>query len=263
MAFYSKANTGIHYSRTGKANQAVVFVHGFLEDLRMWDNFIQRVPQYSVIKLDLPGFGKSIVQESTSINDFAQAVKAVLDKEQIEKAILIGHSMGGYTTLAFAKKYPESLKGICLFHAQPYADTKENKAKRLKSALFVEKHGGKAYVRATVPNLFSKAFQDSKPEVVQQVIKYGSNTSNKAIIAAIHAMRNRKDTSKVLTNINVPVQFIIGTEDAAIPSKNSLRQTTLPAVSDVHIFKNMGHMGHLEAPKKTIRAVRQFIAFVG
>ena len=262
MASFHKTKSGVHYSKTGSGKQAVVFVHGFLEDLRMWDDFIQRVPDFCVIKVDLPGFGQSDVKKKVSILGYANAIKKVLEAEQIDEIILVGHSMGGYTAMAFAKKYPSILKGLCLFHSQPYADTKEGRAKRLKSANFVKTHGGQAYTKATVPNLFPPAYRMKHKKIVNQVIRLGKGNSDEGIIAAIHAMRNRKDTSDVLAQIACPVQFIIGTEDGAIPLESSLKQTTLPAIADVQILKGIGHMGHLEARRKTVKAVRNFISFV-
>ncbi len=263
MAYFYKTKTGVHYSKSGKSSQAVVFIHGFLEDLRMWDEFIHRVPKYSVIKIDLPGFGQSDAKTKLSITGYADAVKKVLDAENIDQAILIGHSMGGYTALAFAKKYPELLKGLCLFHSQPFADSKEGRQKRLKSAKFVETHGGQAYTKTTIPNLFAPQYRKKHRKIVNEVIRLGKGNSDEGIIAALHAMRNRKDTSDVLAQISCPVQFVIGTEDGAIPLESSLKQTTLPAVADVHILKGIGHMGHLEAQRKTIQLVRRFVDFVG
>lgn len=260
---FRKTNKNVHYSRVGRPNQAVVFIHGFLEDLRMWDDFIYRIPHYSVIKIDLPGFGQSAAQASISIIGYADAVKEVLDAEKIEDAILVGHSMGGYTAMAFAKKYPNLLKGLCLFQSQPFPDTKENKAKREKSAHFVETHGGAAYTQATIPNLFAPAYRMKHRDVVDQVIELGQENSDEGIVAAIHAMKNRQNTSKILEKIACPVQFIIGTEDAAIPAENSLHQTTLPAIADVRILEGIGHMAHLEANRKAVKAVREFVKFIG
>lgn len=262
MTNFRKTTSGIHYHRTGNADQAIVFVHGFLEDLRMWKHFIHRVPRYSVIKLDLPGFGQSSVISETSIVKYADAVHQVLLQEKIKQVILVGHSMGGYTALAFAKKYPSFLKGLSVFHSQPYADTKENKAKRTKSVKFVETHGASAYVHATIPNLFAKAFVKKQRSIVDAVIDYGIENDEVGIINALNAMKNRPDTSDVLQKIKCPVQFIIGKEDQAIPVENSLRQTTLPTISDVQILQGIGHMGHLEATRKTQKMVRNFIRFV-
>jgi pimeloyl-ACP methyl ester carboxylesterase len=74
-------------------------------------------------------------------------------------------------------------------------------------------------------------------------------------------MKNRPDRSDVLRQIPCPVLFIIGKLDGAIPWENSMAQTHLPAVADIHILEKVGHMGMFEATKQTQGIVRQFVQF--
>ncbi len=258
---FRHTTSGIRYVRRGKSRTAVIFIHGFLEDLHMWDGFVRRVPGYSSVWLDLYGFGGSSVPESCTMEDYAAGVHEVIETEAFGRVLLVGHSMGGYTALAYARRYPDKMAGLSLFHSHPYRDTKEIRAKRDKSIGFVQSHGVTAYAHATVPNLFAPAFRARRPEVVQRVTDAACRTSAEGVVAALGAMKKRKDTSGVLREAPFPVQFIIGSEDAAIPAELSLRQTSLPPIADIHIIERVGHMGHLEAPGRTKRAVRAFLDF--
>ena len=99
--------TQIVYKTTGTGSP-VVLIHGFAEDSTIWDNQVDFLKdKYRLIIPDLPGSGKSelITNNDTSLEDYAAIIKQILDKEKIETCIMIGHSMGGYITLAFAEKY--------------------------------------------------------------------------------------------------------------------------------------------------------------
>ena len=81
------------------------------------------------------------------------------------------------------------------------------------------------------------------------------------VIYKLQAMRDRPDNQSVLVNATMPVCFIIGKEDIAIPTANSLNQTFLPKISDIHILEDVGHMGMFEATTKTVKIIKDFIQF--
>ena len=252
----------IHYSISGKGS-TLVLLHGFGEDSRMWTDFLPAFDAYQVLTIDFPGFGQSDVIKAATIPIMAEAVKAVLDKEKIKKCTLIGHSMGGYVTLAFAKNHESRLEGFGLFHSHPYADTTDKKKSRTKSIAFVEKHGVPIYLKQLMPLLFAGNYAKTNAFVVDKMIYYGSQTSQAGIINGLQAMRDRVDTTSVLKNAIVPVLFIVGKKDAAVPLENSLNQVHLPSVADIHILEKVGHMGMFEAKKETIAAIHGFMEFCG
>ena len=109
---FQKKNIFYTDEGTGKV---VVLLHGFTESQKIWKNFAKKLSaKYRVITIDLPGHGKSESPGAVhSMELMANVVFAVLKKLKAGKCMMIGHSMGGYVTLAFAEKYPKKLKGFC------------------------------------------------------------------------------------------------------------------------------------------------------
>lgn len=252
----------IGYHTKGKG-PAVVFLHGFCEDSRIWEDFKLDLieEKYRVIVIDLPGFGQSDVIENISIAEMADAVFAVLDSLKLSEVVLIGHSMGGYVSLAFAEKYPDRLLGLGMFHSQAMDDSDEKKANRQKSIDFIRRQGSALYVKQTIPGLFAPNYINSNTFLIEKLSFRASQYAAEGITAALAAMKNRPDRSEVLQQINCPVLFIIGKLDGAIPWENSMAQTHLPAKADIHILEKVGHMGMFEASRQTQSIVRQFVQF--
>ena len=106
----------------------VVLIHGFGEDGEVWKNQIEFLKdKFQLIIPDLPGSGKSEMINDMSMEGMAEVIYSIIHEEKIKSCILIGHSMGGYITLAFAEKYPEYLTAFGLFHSTAYADNEEKR----------------------------------------------------------------------------------------------------------------------------------------
>jgi len=253
-------NKKIQYQVSG-AGQPVVLLHGYCEDQQMWDHFIPLLPSAKYITVDLPGFGDSDVIPNISIGEMAEVIMAVLKKLKIDKIILIGHSMGGYISLAFAEKYPASLIGLGLFHTHPYADTELQKAARNKSTDFLNRNGAAHYAKQLIPKLFPAGFSRFNNSLVNNLIHRASRFPVEGLICGQQAMRDRADHSKTLAKITCPVHFIIGKKDTTVDEKRALEQTTLAPKSLIHILPDIGHMGMFEQPKKTAELVREFINY--
>lgn len=242
---------------------AIVLLHGFCEDSSVWNDLITELvgARFRVVCIDLPGFGQSEAPGQASIEYYAEAVHAVLSQLKLEKVILIGHSMGGYTALAFAEKYPGMLLGLGMFHSHPYADSEEKKEARCRSIQFVKDQGHVVFVKQLIPGLFAPAFAKSQSFTLSRLIHAASTYPAAGIIGGLEAMIARPARSALLASALYPVLFIIGEEDQAIPADQRLSQTLLPCVASVHVLERVGHMGMLEAPKRTQQAVREFAQF--
>ena len=135
----SYQNTNIHYTIYG-SGKPVMLLHGFAEDSSAFDlqvNYLKE--KHLVIVPDLPGIGKSEIlkKENVQLTDYAAILKAIIDEEKINSFTLIGHSMGGYTTLAYANKYAETLNGFGLLHSSASADDEAKIISRKKSISFI------------------------------------------------------------------------------------------------------------------------------
>jgi pimeloyl-ACP methyl ester carboxylesterase len=255
---YSSAKICYHTTGNGKP---VMLVHGFGEDSAVWD------PQVDFLKdacrliiPDLPGSGQSALLENAGIDEYADVLKAILDKEQVEKCTLLGHSMGGYITLAFAEKYPAGLEKFGLVHSTAFADDEEKKASREKGIAFIEKNGAYEFLKTSIPGLFAEAFTKEHPARIEELVEKGKDFTAEALVQYYRAMIARPDRTEVLKSFNGPVLFIFGEHDKAIPFPKSLQQSYLAAVSQVHILRESGHMGMWEETELVNGQLKDFIA---
>ena len=168
--------------------------------------------------------------------------------------------MGGYVGLEFAKKYGSLLKGLCLFHSHPYADTEEKKKGRQKGIEFIRRNGHIHFVKQLVPNLFTPNYAQNNHLLLAKLVFSASQMKAENIIAGLEVMAGRNDNTAVLDTINCPTLFIIGKEDLVVPAY--VKETARPDISSVHILKNVAHMGMFEATKKCERILKDFIKLI-
>ena len=243
----------------------VLLLHGFGENGNIWNlQFEQLKQNYFVVVPDLPGSGQSeILEGARSMTDYADVVKAIVD-EEIKKNgkttfSLIGHSMGGYITLAFAEKYPELLTRFGLFHSSAFADDQQKIDTRKKGIEFIKKNGGEAFLKTSIPNLFSEITKQQNPELLDNLLNIAKDISASALIQYYEAMILRPDRTGVLKSFPRPVLFISGTYDTAIPLQASLEQSHIPAISSLHILQNSGHVGMWEEATLATSCLEKFL----
>ena len=251
----------LFYRIFGKG-EPVVLIHGFGEHSAIWDGLTDELSKdYKLIIPDLTGSGRSTGKlESLSMDNMAEHINQILKKENIDKCYMIGHSMGGYITLAFAEKYAYKLKGLGLFHSTVFADSDEKKAGRLKNIEFIRKHGSAKFLEQATPNLFSEYTKQNHPGLIEETINLYSNFSATALIAYTQAMKDRPDRSEVLKKFQNPVLLIIGEFDTAIPIEQSLKMCKIADFAYIYIGARSGHMGMLEEPEFCLKAIRYFLS---
>jgi pimeloyl-ACP methyl ester carboxylesterase len=241
--------------RVKGSGMPVVLVHGFGEDGGIWKNQYDAFPDYKLIIPDLPGSGASEMIDDMSMEGMAAVLEKLIVHESAAvfykegepgSVVMIGHSMGGYISLAFAEKHPEMLSGLGLFHSSAYADSEEKKETRKKGIAFTKEHGAFAFLKTATPNLYSPATKETAPEKVDEHVASLHNFSAEVIVKYYEAMMARPDRTNVLKSTGLPVLFIFGRLDTVIPLEDGLQQSHLPQLSYIHLLEHSGHMGMIE-----------------
>lgn len=253
-----KQNIDLHYYKTG-VGPAIVLLHGFPDSGEIWTNIATSLSaQFTVIVPDLPGSGKSPLPQPTMLPQMAQAVKQMLDKENISKVVIAGHSMGGYTCMAFAALFPQMLAGVSLIHSLSSADDEEKKKTRLKVIELIQKGGKETFVRQMTPGLFAPAFAKEHLEVIQAKAEKGMQMSDEGMINFYRAIMERADNRETVQHATYPIQWIAGKEDSLIDFKKILKESHLSNINFVSLYTNSGHMSLIEQPDRLIADLKQF-----
>jgi pimeloyl-ACP methyl ester carboxylesterase len=250
-------NTKISYSDQGKGT-TVVLLHGFLENQSMWNAF---VPEFSkknrVVTVDLLGHGESdCLGYVHSMEDQADMVHAVLHELKIRKAVLVGHSMGGYVGLAFAELYPEMMKGLVLLNSTSKADSHERKINRNR-AIKAVKQNYTSFVRLSIANLFSEDNRERLVDVIETIKLEALKTPLQGIIAALEGMKIRKDREVILHFAPYPIQLLLGKKDGVLIYDDNLEQIEGTKV-ELTSFED-GHMSHIENEKELLKVLLEFL----
>jgi pimeloyl-ACP methyl ester carboxylesterase len=248
----------INYTDEG-TGRVIVLLHGFTESLKIWTGFAaQFAKKYRVITIDLPGHGKSdCIAPVHTMELMTEVVCTVLKKQKVGKCMMVGHSMGGYVTLAFAAKYPKMLRGFCLFHSHIFADTQAEQENRNRTIAVVNKDKF-SYVAQFIPGLFPVEVHKTFSKQIQRLIQRASKMEKEGVVAALEGMKVRKDQSEVLKNTILPVLFILGQKDSKAPVSRLWEMIALPAISETLLLRECGHMGYIEEPEKTFGALMGF-----
>jgi pimeloyl-ACP methyl ester carboxylesterase len=238
----------------------LVLIHGFCETRELWFRFAESLSgSYRILLPDLPGFGHSpLPAESFSVDDIGAIMLEWLTEIEVEKPILIGHSLGGYVAMAMVEQHPDLFRAFGLFHSTAYPDSTEKKANRNKVIEFVGQHGALPFLETFVPGLF---FQKHNP-FIPQVYDMTRQSKAESIQAYAAAMRDRPSRKTLLQSFHKHVLILAGEQDTAVPFMDSLEQSTLLTNPLFYGLKDVGHMGMFESEQECLTIVRNFADLV-
>ncbi|MGH2508853.1 MAG: alpha/beta fold hydrolase [Ktedonobacteraceae bacterium] len=247
----------------------VIFLHAFPLNRQMWAGELQALlveQRYRLIALDWRGFGESEITSSvvkpviSTMVMLADDLAGLMDRLGIEQAVLCGLSMGGYVAFAFARKYPERVRGLVLADTRPGADPPEAKASREEVALLAERQGTGAIADLQLPRLLADYTRQHHPVVERRVRQLIDSATPQGIAAAARGMAVRTDSSDLLATLACPTLVLVGEEDALTPPQVARDYAAqIPGAQCISI-PHAGHLSNLEQPRAFIQAVRQFLA---
>jgi pimeloyl-ACP methyl ester carboxylesterase len=245
------------YLSINGSGEPLILIHGFCLTGTCFEKQVSLLSdKFKVIVPDLPGVGASPYSEHFSMEKCADELKHSLDREGIKNAVMIGHSMGGYVTLSFAKKYGSDLKGFGLLHSTANPDNDERKAKRDQAVRVIMENGYEYYISRFIPPLFAETFKDA--ETIQALIKDGIRTDSKAINAQLMAMKTRPSSIEFMKETDLPVLLLAGRNDSIIPVNDVMNQASLVKKGMTGILEQSAHMGMIEEAESCADWISRF-----
>lgn len=247
----------IFYNDVG-LGKTVVLLHGFLEDQSMWDDAITVLSlKNRVITIDLLGHGLTgCIGYIHTMEDMAKATKAVLNHLKINDCMFIGHSMGGYVALSYAKLYTKDIKGLCLLNSTYEADDEERKFLRTRANKMVQ-NNFENMVRMSFSNLFSSKSKVIHKRKYESAMQVALKTSLQGYMAAQEGMKLRNDSSTFFSKASFKKIILLGKKDSVLNHKTILQFTKKHNI-EIRVFSE-GHMSHIENKEDYLQEVMHFI----
>ena len=242
----------VHYKDQGQG-QPVVLIHGFPVDHNAWNSVGELLKDdFRVIQPDLPGFGGSdLLPGEGSMAAYADWLAVLLENLQASKAYIVGHSMGGYISLAFAKRHPELVAGLALVGSQVFADTDEARARRANQCLELGTIG-----ISVVMGMAQKLTKMGNHEA--EIGGWIQRQDPKAAIFALQAMGSREDMAGFIAKTQLPTLLIHGDADELVPPAKAEAAAGLSPSAQLLMIRGVGHSPMIESPEGTAKAIRDW-----
>lgn len=256
--------TAIRVSDTKKGECAVVLLHGYLESLDVWDDFTSLLsPHVRVVAVDLPGHGVSEVKGEIHTMEFmADTVHAAMEVMNVPRAVIVGHSMGGYAALEVVRKYPQTVAGLVLFHSIADADTEKKRRDRLREIEII-RGGKKELIARSFPAVgFAPQNRQRLRWAVEELADQICMTEDEGIMAVLRGVRERSDLNDMLRESPVPQMALFGCHDEYVSQESAQAFAEGHPRAHVVWLADSGHMGFIEEPEKSAEAILSFAAQV-
>lgn len=250
----------MHWQEVGTGD-AVLFVHGFPLDSRMWSEQLERIPRrFRLLAPDLRGFGSTARGDAAlSMDRFADDLAGLLDHLGIERVVVCGLSMGGYVAFALWRRHADRIRALVLCATRASADTEEVRRGRFALAGRVQESGSRVAADEQIPRLLSDRTMEERPEVADRVREMIESTDRATIVAALEAMAARPDSTPQLATIDVPTLVIAGAEDVMVTADEIQRLADEIPDARIQAIPGAGHLPPLERPVEFNRALVHFL----
>jgi pimeloyl-ACP methyl ester carboxylesterase len=244
-----------HYQEYGKG-QTVILLHGFAESSNIWTELISELDnQFHLLAIDLPGFGKTPIYKSEfQLIEIGVLLNDFLAEKKITQYHLVGHSLGGYISLAMASLNPKAVKSLVLFHSTAMADSEEKIHTRNKVSVFIKKYGPLPFLETFIPSLFNRP----KQNWINELLLEAKGIKPETLIAYTLAMRERPSYLDLIAELTCKVMLIAGAKDQLIPLVTLENQAKTLQKPHFLRLEEAGHMGMLELPDICGKTLKDF-----
>jgi 3-oxoadipate enol-lactonase len=194
------------------------------------------------------------------MDDLANEVAAFMEAKNITRPfVACGLSMGGYVALALYRDHAPRLAGLILAATKAGADSEEARQNRDKSADLARREGPKAIAAAMLPKMLGPQTYHRQPGLVEKVNGILESASLEGILGALEGMKERPDSTVLLSEIRLPTLILHGADDQLIPVKEAHAMKEAIYEAQLEVLPGAGHLLNLEQPEAFNNAVRRFL----
>lgn len=255
-------DTTLHYSDQGKG-LPVLLIHGFPLNQQMWVDQVDFLSKsYRIIMPDLRGHGETPPSPGPySMELLADDCIALLDAIAINELVVVGGlSMGGYVAFALYRRYPERVAALILAATRASADSADAKVNRDISIAKAKADGTSAVLADMLPKMLSHQIYEKSHQLVKRVEQIMLQTTLDGMVSALQGMRDRQDSTPLLTHIDVPVLVMHGSDDQIIRLVDSQKMYAQLPKASLAVLPDSGHLLNLEQPESFNEAVARFLS---
>jgi len=214
-----------------------------------------------VIRVDFPGHGNSTPPvRNFTFDEFAPVLDQILSQLDITETVnLIGHSMGGFAAMAYAKKYPDKVASLTLIHTLIQQADPTSIKHRLRQADLIRRNKKKLLLQFSNDSNFAPGNSLKFPAQYKQLEQISNLVSGEGALEAIHAINNRENSLPFLKDARFPILIVIGQKDRVYNPEQQLRESKNIPGAEVLILQNSGHMGFWEEEQIFNAKIASFI----
>lgn len=240
----------------------ILFIHGFPFDHRMWRHQLVGLARWQCIAPNLRGARSADVPSSASaytMTTYADDLVGLLDRAQIRQAVVCGLSMGGYIIFELLRRHPHRVRAAILCNTKAVADTPEAKHGRDALAAKAQREGAPAVAAELLPKLLARETQRQRADVVREVTEMIEGQPVAGIVGALHALRERPDSTALLSRIQMPVLVVAGDDDQIAPAPGMREMAERIQAAEFVTIPSAGHLAPLEQPADVNAALAAFL----
>ncbi|UJF20859.1 alpha/beta fold hydrolase [Shewanella sp. OMA3-2] len=245
----------------------IVLLHGTSSSLHTWDGWVNALKdERQVIRFDLPGFGLTgpTVDSNYSIENYCRIVVEVLDMLKVDRAILVGNSLGGYVSWATAVFYPDRVAKLVLIDSSGYPFEAKSIPIGFSIAStpilnkLMQQVLPRGMVESSVKNVYGNP-ESVTPELVSRYFDLTTRTGNRqALVERLQQIRPGQLVPRI-SELNLSTLIIWGQQDRLIPPDIADRFHRDIIGSQLVRFNELGHVPQEEDPHRTVNAFKAFL----
>lgn len=244
----------------------IVFIHGFSNNPGMWQTTIDKMPEYECYTIHLNDIGLEMKHQSIHIStlNYAEAIQQHLFTLGIQHFHLVGHSMGGYISAAYASLYPECILSLSLVHSILGSEIEDLLPLKRKTIQLIEKGTMErnAFLKAMINNLFSKDFIQVNRPLAQHYFQIAQNINGELLIDQYKAIIERPPLGLLSKQLPFPIHWVIGKNDKVVPAQYSFDEVTHAPKSYISYLKGSSHMGMDEELDSFCKALLNYFRMI-